>query len=647
MIQIAPPQQIRVETDGASSDSSEMTREAFDSPLDHEYRLAPEPESADREPSLEGRTVVAPPVASEPTWSASATSAPLMPNQQWTSPSAARTRQILLVSFLGLGGVLLAGVLFVGFLRWYRGSNQLASGQAAQQAAANAPMKPPAEAPSEPSIESASTQSGEPLADATEVDPLDSLPDGKAVPAMPPGVMPTPNDLTVPVIETPPNKSSNDASTAPMVAPQTPAEASPANKPADINSVSNVPAETGAAPAGNSPLPEQLAKFGKLLERSFEPDLPQEGIEIQKPPPTLEELGLPTAEAAKALPPVDVSKQLESKLEAIAIPETLPLSHAMNLWTLISGIPTVTDLDSLTAAGFYFPPLSIKLSIKPTSADKFVPMSQVADVIREQLKVELEPIDNRFMVLHADQKLIADSLPKSIDAKGLLGADPAWMESTLNRIFPEHAGKWKLSDQTLSADAGVELSTWLWVVRLFEGWRLAAGQPTQLEKLDPKRFVTRMVDTETLDALDRPLALVIKEPQATAQLISQIGTAAGFQTWIDWPGVAVGGLGPGSTDLVVTHQRSPRQCLRSLAEKYGLVVACEDEKTLWITSVESYRQQVRLYVLPAQGKTIEQWQEELQPLTPVSASGGELIQTILTPDNAFVIVRCCRPRVRF
>ena len=133
---------------------------------------------------------------------------------------------------------------------------------------------------------------------------------------------------------------------------------------------------------------------------------------------------------------------------------------------------------------------------------------------------------------------------------------------------------------------------------------------------------------------------------SVAQLISEISTAGKMHAWIDWASVGQKGLGPNTIDFVVTKDRNLRQCFRDLAEKYSLIVACEDDKSVVITTAEVYRAQPRLFVLPSEGKTAEQWMEELQPLTPGTAAAAQPIQAYLTPDSKFVIVRCCRPRLR-
>jgi hypothetical protein len=76
-------------------------------------------------------------------------------------------------------------------------------------------------------------------------------------------------------------------------------------------------------------------------------------------------------------------------------------------------------------------------------------------------------------------------------------------------------------------------------------------------------------------------------------------------------------------------------------------VAVEDERTLWLTTPQAYRQQSRLYVLQNDGSTPEQVQQQLKPLTPVTPGGVAKLDAFATPDNRFMIIRCCRPQIEF
>ncbi len=636
IIQIELPQQIHVDIPGNVADSSALTKDALQAP-DDEFRLAPLEKSG----SLNDVDSLIPPTTTVDTWESLAStspSAPPMPTQDWSSQQTARTRQLLLVGILGVSGVLFAGLLFVGFQRWYSNTRKVAQVDSKNS---NAPAdNVPAVVDQPPAGDNSLQLDEQPPPSDTSSETANEKPsvtspsgqDGTTQPqpnAQPSGSSSTNVEPTVP-----------DPSTSPS-------NETESNEPGAIDSGSKPIDQQPAASDNTQPAPEELPKqleaFSRLLQANIEPGLPPEGVEVGKAPPTLEDLGLSAASDSRAVPPVDVPSQLQLKLTRLNATASLPVSHMMNLWVQLSGIPTVVDLDSLTAAGFEFDPISIKL--EDGSVEK------LRDALASQWKVRLEqPAENLpFMALYATHDEISTVLPSQILVSDLLENDEQnrWMVDTLEKLFPAMAGKWQIADGVLASPEGVDVPTWLWTIRLLETWRYAAKKPSQLAALKAERFATQFAQEEKLAKVDKPLKLNSYEPIPTSQLFSRLGNAAGLDIWVDWVSVSQLGLGPSSSDLVITQGRTLRQALRSLVEKYGLIVAVENENALWITTPVSYRQQARLFVLPAEGKTAEQWRDELQILTPVGPTNTEPVQTYATPDAQFVIVRCCRPRLQF
>lgn len=635
MIMIAPPQQIRVESQGAV-DSNAMTKDGV-APIDDGYHLAEATETPDFA-AVDG-SLAAPPVADDSVAWEPHTGAPLMPSEQWTSPDAARKRQILMIVLLGGGGVVLSGLLFFAFLRWYsadRSNTDLAAqNQNPAQQAANNANDDHVTAP----------ENGPPNSDPLAPDPLASDPLG-ADSAVDPAMEPSVSDPNAP----PEKNAHTDEPEGPTaVIPngnsQVPIPTADANsgtvpvKPVDGDITAVQPPDAAAAE-----LPKQLEKFSALLESpQIAPQLPPEIAAIEKPPLTAEDLGLTQASESKAIPTVDVSRQMHLELGGLILNQ-LPTSHAINVWVQISGIPTYVDIDSFAAAGI---DRNALVSVAFKNPEPFK-MSEVAEELATQLGAVFEPLNNEFMMVHASSAAVEEHLPKSIKITDV-APDPdqqKWLLATLDQLFPNYTGKWQIADGNLSVDeTEVDIATWMWIVRMLESWRKAATLDSQLEKLDAKKFVTNFVDPQKLETFDRPLQLVTLQATPAAQLISQICTASNLQAWVDWPSVGQNGLGYSSSDMVITHQRTLRQILRYYVEKYALVIAMESDDSLWITTPQSYRSQVRLYVLPSDGKTAEQWQDELEPLTPTGSGGIDQVQAILTPDSRFVIVRCCRPRI--
>ena len=611
-----------------------MTKEAFAPELEDEYRLAP---SQTDEPQADSDApLLAPPrVDEEPVFPNPLT--PPLPERKLASVYAAdsssiqvlavqrtaRRRQLLMVAVFGSSGVLLAGMFFVGFLYWYtRKSNPPIA-----KNSTNAQQNVPEQKHGGPKIEPEQGLLNDPLDDpeAAVLEQPRSLNE----------VDPDANKLIQSQEEPTQDRNSigsalNNALASSDVPPPKTDE-----QPAAPNS------ETVAKPV--TELPDQLKKFQNMLNTVIEPQFLEDQA-VQKAPPTAKELGLSTGQNSKAIPAVDVGKQLELPLTGVIVPPG-SISNAVIQWVQFSGIPTVVDLDSFVAAGLdpYKPIGKIHVSAAP--------LAQVGGLLAKEMGVELITIENRFLAFQAPEAAIRKYLPTAIKISDLLADNDQqqWLVKTLEQIWPEYEGKWIVRDGELTVDPViVDAMAWFWAVRMLESWRFAAGMETQLDKtkMDQSKFVTKFVDPEQVEAFNKPLSLTLVSRAPVAQLFSEICAANHLHGWIDWASVGQKGLGPHTVDFIVTRDRTLRQCMRDLADRYSLVIACENDESVLITTAEVYRGQPRLFVLPSQARTAEQWVEELQPLTPATATAAQPILAFLTPDSRFVIVRCCRPRLR-
>lgn len=661
--QIGDARQIRVESHRGVIDSSAMTKEAFAPELEDEYRLAPTPIP---EEAMDGlASLIAPPKVDEEPLFQEPLSAPPMATPLLQKPvggtgtlpvdpnhiqllavrRTARRRQLLMVAVLGSSGVLLAGILFAGFLYWYTAepSSTIAKNASNANSGVNEPkhVGPKREAEqdvlddplSAPPADPLADPLNDPLADATSSDQAATKPsEGTTEPPDEPKSIS--NAILNATSEADAKQPNNPLSTETRSNPVIPSEA-------ETNADEQV-----AAPntVDATELPEQLKKFQSILNTTIEPQFLEDQA-IQKAPPTAKELGLSSGQGSKALPPVDVDKQMQLAITGLIIPPG-SVSNAVSQWVQVSGVPTVVDLDSFVAAG-----VDPNRSIGQIRVGAETPLEQVAVSIAKEIGVDSKVFENQFLAFQASEGAIRDRMPTSIKINDLVENEEQqqWLLKVLDKIWPEYEGKWIARDGELTVDPNViDPLAWFWAVRMLESWRMAAGIETQLDKakLDQSKFVTKFVDPDAIPALNKPLTLKLVNRAPVAQWVAELSAASKVDVWVDWASVGQKGLGPNSIDFIVTKDRKLRECLRDLAEKYSLVIACENDKSIVITTMEIYRVQPRLYVLPSQGKTAEQWMEELQPLTPATATAAQPIQAYLTPGGDFVIVRCCRPRLR-
>ena len=629
---------------GLASDNHPNIREPSDDE-DAEYRLAPETLEADQVDTA----VSAPPVLSATahtgphagaTWNADGPAH--LPSADWTSDSTTKTRQMLLVGFLGFAGVMLAVLLFVAFLRWYTKDNTTLAAtnrNATDQVTDN--------------TVSDDTPAGEQLDPSSTTTDLNDAATGDAVvienasangsPSTQPGELPT----------TETNASANDADLSAeadsATAMGTTGEAADVSPNADSTVDTNPADGDESTPAeATLDLPKRLQSFGPMLQYEIQPQFSDAAEILTEAPVTAEDLGLTTSVDLVEMPPIDLDAQSKVTVPALVIGD-LPLSQFVGLWSNLSGIPTGINLASLAAAGIdRNQTLSLAMVQSAT-------LGSLVERLGAPLGLQATPRDNRFLELVAPDATMEQKLPAAVSLAGLIAPDSeAWLIESLPQLFPEHSLAWKIEEGKLlrpHADSGEALEplAWFAAVRLLEGWRQAVGLPPTLPEYGPSQLSASLIAPSDVAGLDFELQQVQPEARPLAQVIPGICREAGLQAWVDWPAVASIGVGPQTTGLVLTSQRPLRRALADYASEFSLVVAVLDKQTLWLTSNQAYRSAPQVYVIPGNSETADQWKSRLRPLTPAATgeSGVRAVVAIATPDGKFILVRCCPMQVDF
>ncbi len=589
----SPVDSMAMTQDGISADLGEHFREVSDD----EYRLA--------ESEVDSQ-LAAPPVQN-PTPSAWLESSPHIPTSDWTSDTTTKKQQYLLIGFFGLAGVAFATLLFFGFLRWYT-----ADQNPSKTLAADAPTESPnAESPSNGDL-------------VTEpVGPLD--PEVATAPeVLPESGLANPNSGKLAE-----GNGSANTTLLPSEPPRAPAEE---------------PANGGTAPSAQQStisLPKQLQAFGDVLGVEIQPQFP-DAIEILSAAPvTAEELGL-TNTVGTELPAVDVATQAKIVFPGLVIAER-PLSQFLSLWSNLSGIPTVVNLDSLSAAGM---DRNQKLALDLVKLES---AGAIAQRLFNSSGLIGEVQDNRFMQVSAAVDLIEQKVPAEISLGGLIRdeAETGWLTDSLRNLLPEMQVDWKVVEGKLVRPGQLAPVEWFKAVRLFEGWRLAAGMEPTLSGYSASQLSAKFFVSSDVSGLQTILKEVSAQSRPVSLVLPRICSEAGIHVWFDWPSLAVNGLGPQTLALIVTVDRPLIRALADYANEFSIVCVIEDSRSLRLTSNKSYREQPRLFVIPSEGKTADQWLALLRPFTPASASGVGNVTAISTPDGKFMLVRCCAPVIQF
>jgi hypothetical protein len=633
--------------DGSAVDSMAVTKEGLAGDLTNLAAVSsrvepgePSPPSDEDEYRLvepeEMGTLNAPPIqeSSVPSGAWQESTAPLIPSAQWTSDSTHRTRQYLLIAFLGVTGITAAGVLFWGFLRWH-------SADRATQASTSGGMVAPVQAadPARPSDSNVLAQAAEPQGD--------TAPTQTTASPGPSPVAPSAVTSATPVVAAPDAAWNSDTELA----------MTPAPTPTTDSSLSLTPVapatEPVTQPANEPPptpqLPKQLAAFAPMLNYEIQPQFPDAMEILSEAPVTAEDLGLTASAGLPEVPPVDLNVQAQLPISGLVI-GALPASQFVSLWSNLSGIPTVVDLDTLAAAAIdRRQKLSLSL-VQATTVGDIVPQ------LGQALGLRADARENRFLQLAAPPEAMEQKLPNAVTLENLVvdAAGEAWLRDALEQLFPTVDVEWRVVDGKLMRPTAADGTSrdplaWFAVVRVLEGWRMAAGHPSTLEQYTPQQLSAALLSSSDVVGLDSQLKQVSAQAHPVAQILPRICQEAGLDAWIDWDKVGTVGLGPQSTALFVTTARPLRRALADYATEFSLVVAILDERSLWITSNQAYRSSPQCYVVPSDGRSAEEWKSQLRALTPAASGTGDVGRVVVIPtlDEKFMLVRCCRPVVSF
>jgi len=629
--------------DGSAVDSMAVTKEGLAGDLTNLAAVSrvepgePSPPSDEDEYRLvepeEMGTLNAPPIqeSSVPPGAWQESTAPLIPSAQWTSDSTHRTRQYLLIAFLGVTGITAAGVLFWGFLRWHTADR-------ATQASTSGGMVAPVQAadPAGPMDSNAPAQAAEPQVDtAPTLTTTSSVP--SPVASSPVASSPVASATPVDATSEAEVNSSTDLALAPVPTPNT----DPA--------LTVTPVAPATEPPAAPQLPKQLAAFAPMLNYEIQPQFPDAMEILSEAPVTAEDLGLTASAGLPEVPPVDLNVQAQLPISGLVI-GALPASQFVSLWSNLSGIPTVVDLDTLAAAAIdRRQKLSLSL-VQATTVGDIVPQ------LGQVLGLRADARENRFLQLAAPPEAMEQKLPNALTLENLVvdAAGEAWLRDALEQLFPTVDVEWRVVDGKLmrpTAADGTSLDplAWFAVVRVLEGWRMAAGHPSTLEQYTPQQLSAALLSSSEVVGLDSQLKQVSAQAHPVAQILPRICQEAGLDAWIDWDKVGAVGLGPQSTALFVTTARPLRRALADYATEFSLVVAILDERSLWITSNQAYRSSPQCYVVPSDGRSAEEWKSQLRALTPAASGTGDVGRVVVIPtlDEKFMLVRCCRPVVSF
>ncbi|MFK7734846.1 MAG: hypothetical protein AB8B50_02390 [Pirellulaceae bacterium] len=661
MVMIAAPSQVKVENQsGQSVDSMALTKDGIQSGLD-ESLLAAGPDSTDDyrlspvDGSLVGTNSDGGPgedelerpdfTTAEVDGSAWQPEVPLIPSDEWTSEDSARRKQYLLVVGLAAVGLVFCVLGFFLFMNWY--GNEGEQGGGAGLAMAGTEEATSVEVNAGSGIEQTDPVTVDVNSDQADAVALDGTPSGDSNLVIDSNDDTTQGDKdsSVPPDEIPVGGEMNDIP-APAEVVAAMGEGGDDFEPDDPFGTGEedvVEPLTEAERAAQALPNARMATFAPMLDWQVVPTIPENGLPLEPPPLTAEDLGIKSSVTLDPVPAVDWLELSKTQVPGLIYGGLQRTAQAVNLWSHASGVPTRVDLDSLAAAN-----LDRNKSIKvPPLVRKA--LGETARELAFQIGATVEPKENRYVEFAAEEKQLAELLPQTISiAPWTAEGTQDWLVSALENAFPNTAKRWLIEGDELKREPqNLEAVTWFRGIRLIENLRIRLGAEPVLSDYSTQSLAIPFIRANQIASMKKTFESVSIQSRPFGQEIARLSAERGIHVWFDWPALGQIGVGPMTEGVVVTQGRTLTQILRNYADKFSLSISVLDSQTLWVTSPRAYRSQPRVFVLPSQGRTAEQWMQELETLTPLSDQGVGDLWCVLTPDAKHVVVRCCAPDLNF
>ncbi len=559
----------------------------------------------------------------------------LLPSDEWSSESSAKSKQYLLVGFLGVGGVALAVIAFIAFLSWYGGNadpqdpnKDLAQGlDQPQQGAETVESEPPADSNPENEPTGQETESADPESTQT---------------ANPDAILNT----------TGANGDPDDDAEDPAK-PQDPgAEPDPAaiglgdpkfNVSSPFETEEDIKAQQDEEDRIRGQLSARMQQIADSIlgADDWTPALPRD-VKIGPAPVTAEDLQLGATFGRDPLPPVDWGQRQKQTISGVIFNAQQPLSTVLNTWTRLSGMPSRVDLNSLAGANL---DVAAKLDLGKFQNSS---VANISNTLAQKAKVAWQTKSDHLL-LSAPEAALKSQLPESTDLSDL-AENPEQIQQvlqSLGRLFPGTAKGWGVEGTTLKYDSAIiDLVTWFRAIRLIENLRVASGKTPGLTNFRLENLTVPFVQSDKLVFLDEKTKLLSVQEEPVEQAISKLCARLGVEVWFDWKALAKAGIGPETTALVTTYDRRPRNILKDFSTTLLLEFAIIDQKTIWVTSRQGYRELAQVFVIQSAGRTPEQWELLLEDQMPLVNGVGQPV-VMSSFDGQHIITRCCYPKIQF
>ncbi|MCC6512252.1 MAG: hypothetical protein IT423_24350 [Pirellulaceae bacterium] len=343
----------------------------------------------------------------------------------------------------------------------------------------------------------------------------------------------------------------------------------------------------------------------------------------------------------KDLLPAVVDQKLKLQLSGLLI-DKRPLSETLTTLSLMSDVPMMADIDALLAAGL---PRNPVIEFRSTTP---ITLGNMLKKIETDAQLTFVPWENKLIYVRGMPAAIESRVPAALQIHDLVTDEPQTQNlvQVIHEILPELADKVQIKQGSLTIELTAENRlAWFQAARLLESWRASRGiQNVETSQLVP---LTSQLPAWPMEAMRQIAQTKIKQslsPEPIARSWQRLAAEAKIYCWVDAFALLSSDVSPADKAMVLSSGRSLGNILNNYTEKFGVIFAVEDSRSLWVTTPTMHRLQPRLYVVPQSDKSAEQWTSELESLAPLHPnSGASMLKVLPSPDGKYFFIRACRP----
>ena len=592
---------------------------------------------------------------------AAASFEPFSPNSKIAvHPNTHKSRQLLLIAMLGIGGLCVSIGLFYLFLQYVRGGPQkdlLNNSSVAQNPSTNAEEigLPIREDSNEKEMVQPDTALETGAQETNGANPIETPVDNDENVGPPQDVETTQGDLN-------PDETNADESVSASPSADTSTSVGDPNTSGPLSeemkakmeamqgavtslkdSRSAALASSGATPAASSvdqsDIPDEMKRFlkGGILGGPLLSDAALQTDEVDVPTlPEVIEVGELIHPGMAAAPK---SGSLDMRLQKLKVVDR-SLFDLLHWLSSLSSVGISVDYQSMVAAAIERDQ-TLRIEFGEEQS-----LKQILEGLASSMDMQVDVLEGDLIMLRATDDAISKALPGDWSFADLATPDTldVWGRF-LADVMPDEASLWTIENGgILWQPTATPLQKFRAAIEL-DRMRVACQLPPKGGYL-PKDLAVGLGFESTVARFQSKGTRVIIQEQPIVQTLQQIANEAQFKLIADWPNLWRHGFTPTMSRLTIQRNRTVEQVFGYFLDRYAMELTIADPSILRLTIPEVRRLDHQLRVVPLTAtQSVDVWRERLRALSPTDENRVSRFLVVPIPGRSLAVVRICAPTI--